>query len=127
MLDYIYHHIGIPTQERKAGERYSESFKMWTTPGCNVHRIQWHRFESDCPLHPLIQTVPHVAFKVLSLDEAVKGKRIILEPYSPFKGFKVAMVEIEGAPVEYIETDLPEEVIWDDAQHEGSLVYPDQN
>jgi hypothetical protein len=34
------------------------------------------------------------------------------------------MVEIEGAPVELIETDLSEEEIWGET-HEGSVIYPE--
>ncbi len=48
---------------------------------------------------------------------------IILEPYYPFEGFKVAMVNIDGAPVELIETNLPEEEIWGET-HKGSVIYP---
>ena len=110
---YKYHHTGIPTTEKKEGERYSQTFKMYSTPGNNPARIQWHRFEKDCPLHLLIQTVSHVAFKVQSIDEAIKGMNVILEPYYPFERFRVAMVEVEGAPIEFIETDLSEDVIWD--------------
>ena len=101
--------MGIPTSEPRAGEKYSSTFKMHTTSGNNQFRIQWHRFEAGCPLHPLIQTVPHIAFKVESIDEVIKGKKVLLEPYFPFKGFRTAMVEIDGAPVEFIETNLSEE------------------
>lgn len=122
-VTYQYHHIGIPTTEIKPQERYSPTFKMYTSPGANSHRIQWHRFEDDCPLHALIQTLPHVAFKVNNLEAALVGKTIILDPYDPFEGFRVAMVEIEGAPVEYIETQLSEDEIWG-VSHAGSLIYP---
>lgn len=63
-------------------------------------------------MHILIQQAPHVAVKVSSVDEAIKKRKVILEPYYPFDGFKVALVEIDGAPVEFIETDLTEEEIW---------------
>ena len=121
--DYIYHHIGIPTDIPQMKERYSKKFKMYSSYGDNQHRIQWHRFEDDCPLHPLIKTVPHVAFKVKNLDKAIEGKNVILEPYSPFKDFKVAMVEIDGAPVEYIETSLSEQEIWNVDRHKDSVIY----
>lgn len=124
-VTYEYHHMGIPTTEPKANEKYSPTFKMHTTDGNNDFRIQWHRFEAGCPLHPLIQSVPHVAFKVSSIDEAIKNKNVILEPYYPFEGFRVAMVEIDGAPVEFIETDLSEETIWGES-HKGSVIYPDE-
>ncbi len=30
-------------------------------------QVQWYRFSGDSPLHPLLKTVTHVAFKVSSL------------------------------------------------------------
>jgi hypothetical protein len=123
-ITYEYHHMGIPTDIPRPTEKYSSTFKMHTTDGNNKFRIQWHRFEEDSPLHPLIKSVPHVAFKVNSMDEAIKGKNIILAPYFPFEGFRVAMVEIDGAPVEFIETCLSEEEIWG-ASHKGSIIYPE--
>ncbi|WP_018300767.1 hypothetical protein [Fangia hongkongensis] len=123
-VSYEYHHMGIPTKVKKEGERYSSTFKMYTTKGHNGHRVQWHRFEEGCPLHPLIQSTAHVAFKVNSIDEAIKGKKVILAPYFPIENFRVAMVEIEGAPVEYIETSLSEDEIWNEKKHQGSVIYP---
>jgi hypothetical protein len=123
-IDYEYHHMGIPTNKRQLGEKYSSTFKIYTTAGDNEFRIQWHRFEEGSPLHPLIQSVPHVAFKVSSIDEAIKGKKILLEPYYPFESFRVAMVEIAGAPVEFIETKLSENEIWG-GSHKGSVIYPE--
>ena len=124
-VSYEYHHMGIPTDQPRENEKYSPTFKMYTTDGNNSFRIQWHRFEPGCPLHPLIQSTPHVAFKVSSIDQAIKGKKVILEPYYPFEGFRVAMVDIDGAPVEFIETDLSEEEIWGESQ-QGSVIYPDE-
>lgn len=66
-----------------------------------------------------------MAFKVNSIDEAIIGKKVILEPYYPFDGFKVAMVEIDGAPVEFLETNLSEEEIWGKS-HKGSVIYPEK-
>jgi len=125
-VTYTYHHMGIPTNTPQANEKYSSSYKMFTTKGDNPFRVQWHRFEEGCPLHPLIQTVPHVAFKVNSIDLAIIGRTVLLEPYYPFSGFRVAMVEIDGAPVEFIETDLREEEIWGDS-HKNSALYPENN
>lgn len=123
MKNTSYHHIGIPTDKKRQKEKYSPTFKLYTTDGKNAFRVQWHRFEKGCPLHPLIQSVPHVAFTVNSIDEAIKGRSVLLEPYYPFKGFRVAMVEVEGAPIELIETTLSEEAIWGDS-HKGSIMYP---
>ena len=97
---------------------------MYSTSGNNEFHVQWHRFEKGCPLHRLIQTLPHVAFKVSSIDEAIKGKKVLLEPYYPFEGFRVTVIEIDGAPVELIETELSEENIWS-GSHKGSVIYPE--
>ncbi|VEG90080.1 helicase [Legionella spiritensis] len=125
-MSYQFHHVGIPITEVQPNERYSPVFKMHTSGGQAPGRIQYHRFEKDCPLHPLIQSKPHVAFKVPSIDEAIKGKHVILEPYYPFARFKVAMIEENGLPVEFIETDLSEEDIWGDAVYKNSSIYPDK-
>ncbi len=59
------HHLGIPTNEPRDGETHLPNLKMFVsgydTSPC---RIEWMRFEADCPLPVLVQTVPHVAFKV---------------------------------------------------------------
>jgi hypothetical protein len=118
-----YHHMGIPTTVVQPVEKYSSTFRMYTTPGDNPFRIQWHRYEPGCPLHPLIQQVPHVAFKVANIDDAIAGYPVLLAPYYPFDGFRVAMIEVEGAPVELIETSLSEEQIWRGSKAH-SMIYP---
>ncbi|KTD08511.1 VOC family protein [Legionella jamestowniensis] len=124
---YQYHHMGIPTTTPREGERYSSTFKMYTSGGEHTeYRIQYHRFEDDSPLHPLIKTMPHVAFKVDNLEEAIRNKEVILGPYEPFSGYKVAMIAECGTPVEFIETTLSEEEIWY-SEHKGSIIYPEKN
>ena len=124
-MKYQYHHMGIPADTPRPGERYSSAFKMYTADGDDPHfRIQWHRFEPDCPLHPLIKTMTHVAFKVNNLERAVAGRKQLLEPYEPLLGFRAAMVEVDGAPIELIETSLTDDEIWDRAGKK-SLLYPD--
>lgn len=119
-----YHHVGIPTSEVRAGERYSPVFKMYTSGGEGPTRIQYHRFEEGSSLHPIIRQLPHVAFKVACLEEAIQGKELLLEPYEPFTGFRVAIVLEGGSPVEYIETSLTEAEIWNDDLHRNSVIYP---
>lgn len=79
---YEYHHLGIPTNQSHPDERYVTEFKMYTWGyETSEFHIQWHRYDKDCPLHPLIKTVPHVTFKVPNLKETLEGKNLILEPY----------------------------------------------
>ena len=99
-----YHHIGIPTAEPQPGETYLEKFKLFCTDHeNNPFGIQWMRFESDCQLPSIVRTVPHVAFEVDDLEQALVGHEILIEPNSPSSGVMVAFVLIQGAPVEFIE------------------------
>jgi hypothetical protein len=99
-----YHHLGIPTDVPRAGECYLEQFRMhvsaFETSPCG---IQWMRFEADSPVHPLIRSVPHIAFEVDDLEAALEGQQILTAPNSPADGITVAMILDSGAPVELIE------------------------
>ena len=99
-----YHHIGIPTDVSHPDEQYLEKFKMYVsgfeTSPCG---IQWMRFEPDSPIHPLIRSVPHVAFEVDDLEAAIEGKQILTEPNSPSEGVLIAMILDCGAPVELLQ------------------------
>jgi hypothetical protein len=99
-----YHHIGIPTDTARPDERYLEQFKMYVsafeTSPCG---IQWMRFEPDSPVHPLIKSVPHVAFEVDDLEAAIQGQEILTAPNSPSEGVTVVMIVDHGAPVELLQ------------------------
>jgi hypothetical protein len=123
-LEGTFHHMGIPTTEPRPGERFSERFGMYTSDSnCGPVRIQWHRFEPDSPLHVLIRTLPHVAFKVSDLNRAIEGRNILLGPYEPVPNFHVAILEEGGHPVELIQTSVSDEEIWQRAES-GILYQP---
>lgn len=127
-VTYEFHHIGIPTIDKREGERYSPTFKMYTSDGLGTRfRVQYHRFEDGSSLHPLIKTMTHVAFKVSDMQKAIKGYPLLLGPYFPFEGFEVAIVEINGMPIEFIKTNLSEEEIWGDEPKSNSCIYPEDN
>ena len=102
-----YHHYGIPTNEKRQDESLVEvgGFKFYSTPfEGNKWHIQWHRFpEGHGP------QVPHIAFQVDDLDAEIKGCKILFGPYSPLKGYRVAMIEEQGVPIELVETALTDE------------------
>jgi len=99
-----YHHIGIPTQNPHKGEKYLEKFRVYATDHqSNPFGIQWMRYEPDSPLPELVKTLPHVAFEVKNLEQALQGKEVIIKSNSPSPGVKVAFIVEEGAPVEFIE------------------------
>jgi hypothetical protein len=67
------------------------------------YKIEWMRFDPDCPLPEIVKTIPHVAFEVDNLEEEIAGKNIIIEPNSPSGGILVAFIEDNGAPVELLQ------------------------
>jgi hypothetical protein len=101
-----YHHLGIPTTERRPDERYLPDFGVHVSGyDTSPFRIEWMRFEESCPLPELVQTVPHVAFVVDDLEAALEGRQVIIEPNSPSPGVLVAFVVDDGAPVELMQID----------------------
>ncbi len=99
-----YHHLGIPTDVARPGERFLERLKIhvcgFETNPCG---IEWMRFDPDCGLPDLVRTVPHIAFEVDDLDAALEGEEVLSPPGSPSRGVRAAMIVIDGAPVELIE------------------------
>ncbi len=120
-MEYRYHHLGIPTDIVKPNEKYSENFKMYTSDNDGDFRIQFHRFEEDSPLHPIIKNNPHVALQVDDLENAIKGHEILLGPYEPIARYKVAIINDSGLPVELIETDLTIAELWDTSKKQKDL------
>lgn len=101
-----YHHLGIPTDVSREGERYLEQFRMHVSGYENSpYGIEWMRFEPDCSLPKLVQTVPHIAFEVDDLDEAIAGQEILISPNSPAEGITVVFIVHNGAPVEFLRFD----------------------
>ena len=98
-----YHHLGIPTSVRRPGEKYLPKFKMYVSGyEESPYKIEWMRFEPGSPLPEVVKTVPHVAFEVDNLADAIRGKTVIIEPNSPSEGVLVAFIEENGAPIEFL-------------------------
>ena len=99
-----FHHIGIPAPEKRAGMRYLEPTRSWLSSiDAHPFRVEWQWFEGGSPVHELIRTVPHVAFAVDDLEEALKGREILIAPTEPSVGVRVAFVLDDGAPVELLQ------------------------
>ena len=107
-----YHHYGIPTADKREDERLVEvgGFKFYSTPfEANKWHIQWHRFPEGHGLPDLVTKVPHIAFQVDNLDKEIEGCKVLFGPYSPLEGYRVAMIEEQGTPIELVETSLSDE------------------
>ena len=101
---FRYHHLGIPTDQKKENEVYHERLKFYHSGyESSEFGIEWMRFDEDSPMPELVKTVPHVAFVVHDMDEALKGRNILVPPNSLSAGTLVAMIEENGAPVEFLQ------------------------
>ncbi len=102
-LGWRYHHVGIPTATARPGEVHLPRFGLHVSGfSTSPYGVEWMRFEPDSPLHPLIRSVPHVAFEVDDLDGALEGQEVIAPPGSPSEGVRSAMIVHDGAPIELI-------------------------
>lgn len=103
-----YHHVGIPTTERRSDERYLEEYGMYVSGfTTSPFGVEWMRFEPSSPVHDLVRTVPHIAFEVDDLDRALEGQTLLGEPSSPSGGVRAAMIVHNGSPVELMEFAMP--------------------
>ena len=99
-----YNHMGIPTSDRFEGEINIPHLKITVSDHANnAFGIQWMRYWNDAPYPELVKKLPHVAFEVDELDSAIKDQTVIIPPNSPIPGVKVAMIEVNGAPVELMQ------------------------
>ena len=107
-----FHHIGLPTDESHPGEYFVEDTKVWVTdPRKHPDLVEYLRFEPDSPVTGPVRDLPHIAYRVDDIHEAIKGENVILEPFQPSPNFTVAFMLKDGAVIEYMqfenETDLP--------------------
>ena len=99
-----YHHIGIPTTIPHPDETYLEQFGVHVSGyDTSEYGVEWMRFDPGCPLPELVQTVPHVAFRVDDLEAELVGKEVLIEPNSPAPGLMVAFIVENGAPIELMQ------------------------
>jgi hypothetical protein len=113
MPELKYHHIGIPTDRDLPPQDYIPAYKMYASgyPE-SPYGIEWLKFDPDCPMPDLVREVPHIAFVVRDIREAIKGKDVLIEPNSPSPGVTVAFIVDNGAPVEFLQFDRPEDEVW---------------
>ena len=101
-----FNHVGIPTVNSFDGEVPLAHLKVTVSDHLNnPFGIQWQRYWDDAPYPDLVKTVPHVAFEVDDLRDALEDQHVIIEPNSPSDGVMVAFIEVNGAPVELMQID----------------------
>ncbi|MHC1769203.1 MAG: VOC family protein [Verrucomicrobiia bacterium] len=109
-----FHHLGLPTDEKQPGETYVPATKVWVTdPMVHKYRVEFLRFEADSPVQGPVRNVPHVAFRVDNLQEAISGANVLLGPFEALPGLTVVFVEQDGAVFEFMEyKNQPDAASW---------------
>ena len=80
-LGWWYHHIGIPYTQPRARERHVAALEVHVSGfETSPYGIEWIRFEPHCHVPEIVRIVPHIAFAGDDLDEALKGREILIAP-----------------------------------------------
>ena len=104
MAQAEFHHFGVPTTARGANEVYIEGAKVYVTgPEGHPFRVEFLRFEPDSPLHEAVRTRPHAAFLVANLDEALKGKNVVIPPFDATAELRCAFIMDGEAVIEVMQ------------------------
>ncbi len=94
-------HFGVPVTSPVPGELYNSDLHLfYTDVAASPNKIEFLRFEKECPFPESVQTMPHIAYEVPSMEEALKDAKILYGPFTPVEGMTVAFIEEEGIPIE---------------------------
>ena len=68
-------HFGVPTHTEQSNEQFIDGAKVYVTnPDDDPFCVEFLRFAPDSPMPKEIQTQPHAAFLVPSLEQELAGK-----------------------------------------------------
>ncbi len=101
---YRYNHIGIPTDKKLKNETYLPDYDVYISGyEENEFNIEWMRYGEKCEVPEIVKKLPHVAFEVDDIYEALKDQEVIIEPNSPSEGVIVAFILVNDAPIELMQ------------------------
>ena len=107
-MKYPFSHIGIPTAEEKKWDGFYAPGKIHHTDFTkDEFGIEWIKCDADSPMPKMFRELPHVAYLVENIEEALKDKIILVETFTPGAGVRVAFIIHNGAPVEFMEIKNP--------------------
>lgn len=99
-----FNHVGIVTKDKQEGEVFNEGLRVWLTDySKSPNRIEFLRFEQGSCLPKLVQENGHIAYTVPSLEEELKGKKVIFGPAVCDEHLTIAFIEEEGIAIEIME------------------------
>ncbi len=101
---YRYNHIGIPTDKKLKNEKYLPEYDFYFSGyEENEFNVEWMRYGENCSFPDVVKKMPHVAFEVDDIYEALKGHTVIIKPNSPSEGLIVAFILVNDAPIELMQ------------------------
>lgn len=101
-----YNHVGILTNEQKEGAMFNEGLNVWLTDySKSPNKIEYLKFDDPAAscLPDLVKTNGHIAYTVPSLEEALKGTKVIFGPAVCDEHLTIAFIEEEGIAIELME------------------------
>ena len=99
-----FNHVGIVTREDKQGAVFNDGLSVWLTDYTkSANRIEFLKFVEGSCMPEIIQNVTHMAYEVPSLEEALKGAKLLFGPAVVDEHLSIAFVEEEGIAVELME------------------------
>lgn len=97
-------HIGIPTKDRDDLPIYLESCKVHINDfNTEPYAIEWLKFDEGSPFPEILQKQAHVAYVCDSLEEAMKGLKVLVPPFEGGPNLMCAFVEADGLGIELME------------------------
>ena len=98
-------HFGVPVDYKPEGAMYNEGLNIWLTDySKSANKIEFLYLESRVsPLPEKVLKTAHIAYEVPSLEEALKGQKIIFGPAPCDAHLTIAFIEEEGIAIELME------------------------
>jgi hypothetical protein len=94
---WTFNHVGLPTDKVQKDEIHFKELGLYATdPAKTEFFIEYLRPEPGCTFFPILLKNPHVSYQVPDLNEALKGLKVVVEPFSPMPGRMIAFVEVDG-------------------------------
>jgi hypothetical protein len=104
MVTGKFHHFGVPTKTKNENETYIDAGGVYVTdPDQHPYRVEFLRFDGDSCMPKELQTTPHAAYMVDSLEEALKGQEVFIEPFDATDTLRVAFIKDGEALIEVMQ------------------------
>jgi len=96
-----FNHIGLLKTDKQENENFVESSRVWVSnPGDNKLSVEWIRPDSDGPAEEVKRLLPHIAFRVKSIEKESQGLNEIMQPRVIGDFVRCAFYDYHGIVIE---------------------------